>query len=202
MGAVAGEVVAAAGTGTAAEVDLADDAAAEAALAGATEARDIRARTVALLANARAEAMADIVAGLATHPRKGRETVRAIAELTDATVRAVHHVATTRLHPNLAPTEGERLAVMAVGGFNGSDPSPTLEQFQQYVEDGDIHYLVAGGGMGGGMGGSGSSSQITTWVQANFTEVTIGGTTFYDLTQPVASSTTSTSTSTDGATDV
>ena len=99
-------------------------AALEAALAGATEARDIRARTVALLANARAEAMADIVAGLATHPRKGRETVRAIAELTDATVRAVHHVATTRLHPNLAPTEGERLAVMAVGGYGRGEMAP------------------------------------------------------------------------------
>ena len=95
---------------------------------------------------------------------------------------------------------GTELPVMAIGGFNGSDPSPTLEQFQQYVEDGDIHYLVAGGGMGGGMGGSGSSSQITTWVQANFTEVTIGGTTFYDLTQPITSSTTSTSTG--GTTDV
>ena len=23
--------------------------------------------------------------------------------------------------------------VMAIGGFNGSDPSPTLEQFKQYV---------------------------------------------------------------------
>ena len=99
-------------------------AALEAALAGATEARDIRARTVALLANARAEAMADIVAGLATHPRKGRETVRAIAELTDATVRAVHHVATTRLHPNLARTEGERLAVMAVGGYGRGEMAP------------------------------------------------------------------------------
>ena len=51
----------------------------------------------------------------------------------------------------------------------------------------------------GGMGGSGSSSQITTWVQANFTEVTIGGTTFYDLTQPASSSTTTT---TDGASNV
>ena len=52
------------------------------------------------------------------------------------------------------------------------------------------------------MAGSGSSSEISTWVQDNFTQVTIDGSTFYDLTQPVASSTTSTSTSTDGATDV
>ena len=81
--------------------------------------------------------------------------------------------------------------VMAIGGFNGSDPSPTLAQFQQYVADGDIHYFVAsgtGGGPGGGMGGSGTGSQISTWVAANFTQVTIGGSTFYDLTQPLTSS--------------
>mgnify|MGYP002652305182 CR=1 FL=1 len=51
-----------------------------------------------------------------------------------------------------------------------------------------------GSGMGGGMGGSGSASQISTWVQENFTEVTIGGSTFYDLTQPATSSSGSTTT--------
>jgi 4-amino-4-deoxy-L-arabinose transferase-like glycosyltransferase len=91
---------------------------------------------------------------------------------------------------------GTGLPVMAIGGFNGSDPSPTLAQFQQYVADGDIHYFVAsggmgggpGGGMGGGMGGSGTGTQISAWVAANFTQVTIGGSTFYDLTQPLTSS--------------
>ena len=38
---------------------------------------------------------------------------------------------------------------------------------------------------GGGMGGSssGTSSQITSWVEANFKKVTVGRPTFYDLTQ-------------------
>ncbi|WAE67384.1 glycosyltransferase family 39 protein [Streptomyces cavourensis] len=87
--------------------------------------------------------------------------------------------------------------VMAIGGFNGSDPSPTLAQFKKYVEDGRIHYFVSGGGMGGGgeggggmggggMGGSGTAFQISSWVTENFTEVTVGGATFYDLTQPVS----------------
>ncbi|WP_069171530.1 ArnT family glycosyltransferase [Streptomyces griseus] len=77
--------------------------------------------------------------------------------------------------------------VMAVGGFNGSDPSPTLAQFEEYVADGRIHYLISsgtGGGRGGGMGGAGTSSQISAWVEENFTEVTAGGATFYDLTRP------------------
>ncbi|WP_097943845.1 glycosyltransferase family 39 protein [Streptomyces sp. ms115] len=77
--------------------------------------------------------------------------------------------------------------VMAIGGFNGSDPSPTLDRFKKYVAEGKIHYFVAGGGMGGGPGGSsGTSSQISSWVTENFTEVTVGGATFYDLTQPTS----------------
>ncbi|MGW0206833.1 glycosyltransferase family 39 protein [Streptomyces sp. NPDC003233] len=75
--------------------------------------------------------------------------------------------------------------VMAIGGFNGTDPSPTLAQFKKYAEEGKIHYFIAGGGMGGGMGGSGSgtSSRITSWVESNFKKVTVGSATFYDLTQ-------------------
>ena len=80
-----------------------------------------------------------------------------------------------------------QLPVMPIGGFNGSDPSPTLAQFQQYVRQGKIHYSIGGGdfgGQGGGMGGSGDSSQIAAWVAATFTAQTIGGTTMYDLTAP------------------
>src|SRR5699024_1962283 len=31
--------------------------------------------------------------------------------------------------------------VMAIGGFNGTDPSPTLEEFKQLVAEGRIHYF-------------------------------------------------------------
>jgi 4-amino-4-deoxy-L-arabinose transferase-like glycosyltransferase len=97
---------------------------------------------------------------------------------------------------------GTQLPVMAIGGFNGSDPSPTLAQFQAYVQEGKIHYFLAGGGMGGGsMGGSNASSQISTWVQQSFQAVTIGGSTFYDLTQPAtATAVTRTTTTTTTAT--
>ncbi|MGX6602948.1 glycosyltransferase family 39 protein [Micromonosporaceae bacterium Da 78-11] len=76
--------------------------------------------------------------------------------------------------------------VMAVGGFNGTDPSPTLAQFQQYVTDGKVHYFIGGSGMGGGggnasTGGSSYSAEIASWVAANFTAQTVGSTTVYDL---------------------
>lgn len=83
-------------------------------------------------------------------------------------------------------------AVMAIGGFNGTSNSITLEQFQEYVADGEIHYFIAGGGMGGigGMrGGSdetSSASEISAWVTENFTQTTIGSATVYDLTEGAA----------------
>jgi 4-amino-4-deoxy-L-arabinose transferase-like glycosyltransferase len=73
------------------------------------------------------------------------------------------------------------LPVMPVGGFNGSDPSPTLAQFEQYVTNGQIHWFIASGsGNGAGPGGTGSSA-ITSWVESNFTARTVDGITLYDL---------------------
>ena len=73
--------------------------------------------------------------------------------------------------------------VMPIGGFNGSDPSPTLEQFQEWVAQGQVHYFIASG-VGGGtqIGGSDASSQITAWVEENFEATSIGDVTVYDLT--------------------
>jgi 4-amino-4-deoxy-L-arabinose transferase-like glycosyltransferase len=85
--------------------------------------------------------------------------------------------------------------VMSLGGFNGSDPWPTLEVFQQYVAEGQVHYFVGGGGFSGQMGGSSATSEIASWVEANFTATTVDGVTVYDLTSPLSGST---STSADG----
>ncbi len=79
------------------------------------------------------------------------------------------------------------LPVMAIGGFNGSDPSPTLAQFKQLVAFGEVHWFIAGGRPGGGPGGpggagqTGTSTSITEWVTANFTSTTVDGATLYDL---------------------
>ncbi|MEV1015459.1 glycosyltransferase family 39 protein [Micromonospora sp. NPDC049801] len=70
--------------------------------------------------------------------------------------------------------------VMPIGGFNGSDPSPTLAQFQRYVADHKIHYFVGGGGFRAN-GGSSASQEISTWVEETFTAQTVDGVTVYDL---------------------
>ena len=48
--------------------------------------------------------------------------------------------------------------VMAIGGFRGTDPAPSLAQFEKLVSEHKIHYYVAGGGLGGrgGFGGAGA----------------------------------------------
>jgi 4-amino-4-deoxy-L-arabinose transferase-like glycosyltransferase len=87
--------------------------------------------------------------------------------------------------------------VMSIGGFNGTDPAPTLAQFERWVSDKKIHYFIAGGAGGGGaFGGSSasSSSAITTWVEQHFTATTVGGVTLYDLTSPSGATTSSSST--------
>jgi 4-amino-4-deoxy-L-arabinose transferase-like glycosyltransferase len=72
--------------------------------------------------------------------------------------------------------------VMAIGGFNGSDPAPTLAQFEKLVAEGKIHYFIAGS-VGTPNGGSNASSEISSWVSSHYTATTIGGVTLYDLTQ-------------------
>ena len=71
-------------------------------------------------------------------------------------------------------------AVMAMGGFTGSDPAPTLAEFEAWAKAGDITYYIAGG-QGGGPGGGGSASQITAWVEAHYKSTTIGGEKVYVL---------------------
>jgi len=79
--------------------------------------------------------------------------------------------------------------VMSLGGFNGSDPYPTLAELQALVQAGRVHYFIAGGmGGGGGAAGSSSMSAITTWVTSTYTAQSVGGVTLYDLTSPTTAS--------------
>jgi 4-amino-4-deoxy-L-arabinose transferase-like glycosyltransferase len=76
-------------------------------------------------------------------------------------------------------------SVMAIGGFGGRDPVPTLAQFQQYVADHRVTYYIAPDSdkRPGGFGGK-SHTDITDWVAATFSPVKVGSDTVYDLTAP------------------
>ena len=75
-------------------------------------------------------------------------------------------------------------SVMAIGGFRGSDDSPTLHQFQQYVAAQQIHYFIADGKARPTDDQSPTAADITTWVQQHFTPTDVGGTPVYDLSSP------------------
>jgi hypothetical protein len=84
-------------------------------------------------------------------------------------------------------------AVMAIGGFSGTDPTPTLEQFKDDVARHQVSYYLAPRGSSHGAvaedeDGEKSSarphSDILLWVSGHFHSTTIGGVTAYDLFAP------------------
>jgi 4-amino-4-deoxy-L-arabinose transferase-like glycosyltransferase len=81
-----------------------------------------------------------------------------------------------------------RAPVMAIGGFNGSDPAPTLAQFQQWVAQGRIHYFLGSGrAMPPGMdlpNGRNNSQEIAEWVTSTFSQTTVDGVIVVDLSTP------------------
>jgi [protein-PII] uridylyltransferase len=100
------------------------DAALDAAAAGAVDERDLRQAVVPILAEARRAGCEAIEAAFRADPTAAHPTIAAYAWLTDVLVRATLRMATTHLHPQLAPTEGERLAVLAVGGYGRAEMAP------------------------------------------------------------------------------
>lgn len=108
----------------------------------------------------------------------------ALVKLLETDASKYRWIAATEGSQEAAPIELATggLAVVAIGGFNGSDPAPTLAQFESMVAAHEIHYYVGRGAQSFG-GGAGSSS-ITSWVAAHYTAQTVGGVTVYDLTKP------------------
>ncbi len=52
-------------------------------------------------------------------------------------------------------------AVMAIGGYSGSDPAITLAQFKKLVKEGKVKYFLASGM------GKGGNNDIVQWVEKN-----------------------------------
>ena len=85
--------------------------------------RAARSAAARLLFDAKASANLSLEASFAAAPLRALENIRAQANLTDALVRAALDIA-QRLHPLTNPTDGERIAVLAVGGFGRAEMAP------------------------------------------------------------------------------
>ena len=109
----------------------------------------------------------------------------ALTRLLESGVSGYKWVAATTGSQEAAPLElatGD--PVMAIGGFNGTDPAPTLSQFKTMMANHEVHYYL--GRSSQSFGGGQGSSAIASWVAAHFKSQTTGGVTVYNLSQPVA----------------
>ena len=76
-------------------------------------------------------------------------------------------------------------AVMAIGGFSGSDPAPTLSQFKDDVAQHKVAYYVVVNDRGRGPGWTNRGhADIADWVAATFPSSTVGDATVYNLSAP------------------
>ena len=123
--------------------------------------------------------------GLLDSPKPGPELTKLLADGADgyrwtAAVVGSNNAAGYQL--------GSGAPVMAVGGFNGTDPAPTLAQFTSDVAAKRIHYFLRGrstiGGPFGHASGSHEADDIAKWVQATFPSKRVDGVVVYDLTAP------------------
>ncbi len=77
-----------------------------------------------------------------------------VAKLLEAGASGYRWAAATVSSTSAASIElgSNGVPVMAIGGFSGSDPAPSLAEFEKLVSGHQIHYFVSGGA-GGGFGG-------------------------------------------------
>jgi len=84
----------------------------------------LRGEVVKLLRNANKAGRAAIAEGFAKDPFKAQSLTRSYSYLTDGLVLTAFQVATKFLHPLSNPTVGERIAVIAVGGYGRGEMAP------------------------------------------------------------------------------
>jgi len=84
----------------------------------------LRKAVVPVLREARKSGRSAIADALAEHPFAADAATRSISWQTDCILLTVLDVAVRVLHPNPNPTEGERIAILAVGGYGRGEMAP------------------------------------------------------------------------------
>lgn len=96
-------------------------------MAGLSDARDIRAFAVSTLGKVLRQGNAALKTALARAPRDARAFVGAQTWLTDIVVVCAFNIARHNLHPNPNPTEGQKMGLLAVGGYGRAEMAPASD---------------------------------------------------------------------------
>ena len=94
------------------------------AIANRDDTKDARTQILAYLKAAQKNGRARIAEAFRAEPFKSRPTTQAYSYLTDCLVAGAFRTAQNLLHPNPNPTKGERVAVLAVGGYGRGEMAP------------------------------------------------------------------------------
>jgi len=106
-------------------------------IGGGTEsATERRNAAVAVLKTALADANAELARRLADHPARGLEIAAGHAFVTDQLIRLIHDFTLAHLYPGGNRSAGERLAIIAVGGYGRGEMAP--------YSDVDIAFVTPG----------------------------------------------------------
>ena len=84
----------------------------------------VRDEACALLRAALEQGRAEIASRLAAEPSRGRVCAAETAWLTDQIVRLAYQLAASRLTPNPNPSSGERISLVALGGYGRGEMAP------------------------------------------------------------------------------
>jgi [protein-PII] uridylyltransferase len=86
--------------------------------------KDVRAAAVGILSAARSKGRDAIADAFRAQPFASRAATQAYSWLTDEIVKQVLYVSQERLHPLPNPTQGEKLSLIAVGGYGRGEMAP------------------------------------------------------------------------------
>ena len=97
------------------------------AIENCKDAAAIRGETVRILRDAQKAGRAAIASAFADKPFDARPLTRSYTYLTDGLVCTAMQVASQYIHPLANPTQGEKIAVMAVGGYGRGEMAPASD---------------------------------------------------------------------------
>lgn len=115
----------------------------------------------------------------------GQRPNDAVLNLLTATKSCLWAAATTASQTSARLQIDADRPIMPLGGFAGSDPSPTVQIFKDHVAAGRICYFLPQDEFLATQSKTSTVTEISDWVKGHFELETVGGQEIYDLSKPI-----------------